>query len=356
MDRVREYSLLKQVSKKNPIWQAIAHEMLAMGYDRQPEACKSMWKAFGLEYKACKDQNKKSGSKRMTMQQLQIIDDMLGEKESTAPSFLFSTGAKNSATMRELLTEEEAAMIHRTQHMHPRNITATEKFFEEEKNTDPEGPYNPGVPLNRKQRRLLEKDSEGDVLDVSGNSNDGNKKPSIFTSRETSAEKIARSLTDKIHILQKEYDEKMRAEKIAEDLKAQQREMNEARRFREMMQMQVMQHNSMMKMMAFSMNPNATPEQLAMFSIPMPSFLSSDGPSNNSSNISTVIARPVVPHNAMAGIQIPSLAVARAQDQAQISAKQPPICEFPACKAAAVFGFPNCAPMFCSEHKVDGMK
>ena len=25
----------------------------------------------------------------MTMQQLQIIDDMLGEKESTAPSFLF---------------------------------------------------------------------------------------------------------------------------------------------------------------------------------------------------------------------------------------------------------------------------
>ena len=120
--------------------------------------------------------------------------------------------------------------------------------------------------------------------------------------------------------------------------------------------MQLMQHNSMMKIMAFSMNPNATPEQLAMFSIPMPSFLSSDGPSNNSSNISTVIARPVVPHNAMAGIQIPSLAVARAQDQAQISAKQPPICEFPACKAVAVFGFPNCAPMFCSEHKVDGMK
>ena len=81
--------MLKQVSKKNPIWQAIAHEMLAMGYDRQPEACKSMWKAFGLEYKACKNQNKKSGSKRMTMQQLQIIDEMLGEKESTAPSFFF---------------------------------------------------------------------------------------------------------------------------------------------------------------------------------------------------------------------------------------------------------------------------
>ena len=60
-----KYSLLKQVSKKNPIWQAIAHKMLAMGYDRQPEACKSMWKAFGLEYKACKHQNKKSGSKHM---------------------------------------------------------------------------------------------------------------------------------------------------------------------------------------------------------------------------------------------------------------------------------------------------
>ena len=85
--------------------------MLSIGYDRHPDACKAMWKTLCLEYKACKDNNNKSGSRRLSMKQLEQMDDMLGENESTLPKFLYSSGFKISEQVEDLLTPEEVNLI-----------------------------------------------------------------------------------------------------------------------------------------------------------------------------------------------------------------------------------------------------
>ena len=45
------------------------------------------------------------------MKQLEQMDDMLGENESTLPKFLYSSGFKISEQVEDLLTPEEVNLI-----------------------------------------------------------------------------------------------------------------------------------------------------------------------------------------------------------------------------------------------------
>ena len=132
-----------------------------------------------------------------------------------------------------------------------------------------------------------------------------------------------------------------------------------------MMQVQAMQHNSMMKLFALAFNPNLKPEQCEMFAMPVPSArLETPLPPRQGAPV-IAIARPVpstqAPVRRVQGMTIPTLSQAtqlvatHAIMPALVGAHSSEPCHFPTCGAPAVFGFQNASPMFCSVHKVDGM-
>lgn len=144
------------------------------------------------------------------MKQLEQMENMLGKDKSTVLMFLNSSGFKISEQVEDLLTPEEVNLItsrkdkQGTKEVKIRtNFQGEYKLRAEEATADPEAPYIPEPHVRRNKCRQQIQQQSGTV-DGSGDANI----PGFFSPRESSAERLTRSLTTHIGDLQKQFEKK----------------------------------------------------------------------------------------------------------------------------------------------------
>lgn len=76
---------LDKTSKDKKTYRRISYELLSLGYERNAVQVKEKIKALKKTYKACKDQNGRSGCGRQTIEYFDVLDNILGHRPAVNP-------------------------------------------------------------------------------------------------------------------------------------------------------------------------------------------------------------------------------------------------------------------------------
>ena len=82
---------LEGCKRNKAVYEKIARDMVAAGYDRNAVQCRDKMKKLRAEYRKIKDKNKQSGRSRNTMKYFDKLDEILGHKPATKPQYVLDT-------------------------------------------------------------------------------------------------------------------------------------------------------------------------------------------------------------------------------------------------------------------------
>ena len=82
---------LEGCKRNKAVYEKIARDMVAAGYDRNAVQCRDKIKKLRAEYRKIKDNNNQSGRSRKTMKYFDKLDEILGHKPATKPQYVLDT-------------------------------------------------------------------------------------------------------------------------------------------------------------------------------------------------------------------------------------------------------------------------
>ena len=249
-----KWYILKTAAKKKPVWVLIADTMELNGFSRNFTACANKWKVLRNEYQICKDANKTSGNSKISGEHFAQVDAILGERQTTRPQVLMSTGVAQRVPEVQSMAVEESIAPQKTQpHQQPTIPEATMN-----KSETPQNQVQTNVVVEKKKSRK-ERRLEEEPVDVEESAQN------ITKSKESSADRVARLMGEHLSsavntVTNKFAEQNERDMALARDLQVNE-QCESSARWAQFMDAMAMQQNTMNCLLQLFQNSSQPPSQ-----------------------------------------------------------------------------------------------